>query len=254
MAEAEAEAEVDGGLAGPGPAWASHTQAAVGSVRRLSVAVVVRAPPAAAPATAATGGNNADDKGTHGSAADAKGESSKTVAAAADAAKPAAGLSPAEVERMTNLVKEAVGFDATRGDSISITAAQFMTPPLPEPMPEPPMWKQPWVWSIGKQVLGGLFVLFVLFGVVRPTIKSLMSKPQQGIGDGSGVTVEAGAIAALPGSDGALIALPGGQQRTSAQQQLLTAMAIDPNLDNVKQFVNADPRVAAEVIKGWVGD
>ena len=64
---------------------------------------------------------------------------------------------------MTNLVKEAIGFDATRGDSVSVTGADFLKPSEPEPLPEPPIWKQDWVFNVLKQVLGGAFALFHLF-------------------------------------------------------------------------------------------
>ncbi|MGR8921401.1 MAG: flagellar basal-body MS-ring/collar protein FliF, partial [Gammaproteobacteria bacterium] len=132
----------------------AHTKAASGSIRRLSVAVVLRNPAAAAEASA-----NGEE------------------------AAPAGGFSDAELARMETLVKEAIGFDAARGDSVSVTGADFLAPPEPEPLPEPPIWEQPWVWSVGKQLLAGLFVLFVLFGVIRPTVRSFTNRPggaQQG--------------------------------------------------------------------------
>lgn len=239
----------------------SHTRPATGSILRLSVAVVVRnpAPPPAAPAPV---------EGEEG-AADAPPAEGEEAAAAETAAAPAAsaGYSEAELERMTNLVKEAIGFNAGRGDSVRITNADFLAPPAPEPLPAPPLWEQPWVWSVGKQVLGGLFVLFVLFGVIRPTVKSLMNKPLTVAGvAGSAGQLEAGAaggLAALPGPDGVTTAGAGGNagvpalpsnQRGANGQPLLVSSDIDPNIDQVKQFVAQDPRVAAQVIKGWVGD
>jgi flagellar M-ring protein FliF len=218
----------------------------VGSIKRLSVAVVVRAPtPAAAPATPAEG--------------DAAAEGDKKEGDAAAAATPPApaALSEAEIERMTNLVKLAIGFDAARGDSVTITSAEFQAPPAAEPLPELPIWQQPWVWNVGKQVAGGLFVLFVLFGVIRPTVKSLMTKPLTVAGSsGEMAALEGGmganGLPALAGPAGmdAQMALP--NQRHDAQP-LLASSEIDPNIDSVKQFVSNDPRVAAQVIKGWVG-
>ncbi|MCC6708567.1 MAG: flagellar M-ring protein FliF [Gammaproteobacteria bacterium] len=224
----------------------------VGSIRRLSVAVVVRAPtPPAAPAAPAEG-----DKAAEGDAAKADGEKTDAAAATAAVAKPAA-LSEAEIERMTNLVKLAIGFDAARGDSVTITSAEFQAPPAAEPLPELPVWQQPWVWNVGKQVAGGLFVLFVLFGVIRPTVKSLMTKPLTVAGSSGEVQALEGGVGAngLPalagpaGMDGQM-ALP--NQRNDSQP-LLASSEIDPNIDSVKQFVSNDPRVAAQVIKGWVG-
>ncbi|MEQ8234207.1 MAG: flagellar basal-body MS-ring/collar protein FliF, partial [Gammaproteobacteria bacterium] len=211
----------------------SHTRPAVGTVRRLSVAVVVRNP-APPPAAAATDEAAAED------------------GASEDAPAPAAGFDAEQLARLETLVKEAIGFDAARGDSVSVTPADFLAPPAPEPLPEPPLWEQPWVWSVGKQVLGGLFALFVLFGVIRPTVKNLMTKPLSVAGTGAGAAegemLPAGQQGA--GQGGAMAALPGGQQAPSLP--LLASSDIDPNIDNVKQFVSQDPKIAAQVLKGWV--
>lgn len=217
----------------------------VGSIRRLSVAVVVRAPPTpVAPV------------GDEAAAKDKKPAADEEAAAAPEtAAATPATLSEAEITRMTNLVKEAIGFDAARGDSVSITSAQFLVPPLPEALPEPPIWQQPWLWNVAKQVAGGLFALFVLFGVIRPTVKSLINKPVTLTA--SGERIEAGALDAngLPALAGP--AAMDGQMALTNQRAdgnpLLASSEIDPNIDSVKQFVANDPRVAAQVIKGWVG-
>lgn len=212
----------------------------VGSIRRLSVAVVVRAPAALAPIAPAD-----PDKA-------AAGENTAVAAAVS----PPAALGEAEIERMTNLVKEAIGFDAARGDSVSITSAQFLAPPALEPLPEAPIWQQPWVWNVAKQVAGGLFVLLVLFGVIRPTVKALISKPLRAVAGGE--------VAALGGGVGAngMPALMGpagieGQMALTNQNihgdPLTVSSHIDPNIEGIKQFIASDPRVAAQVIKGWVG-
>ena len=218
----------------------------VGSIRRLSVAVVVRAPAAATPVAPVAGEKPA---------AGAKpATDDKATATAETAAVIPATLSEAEITRMTTLVKEAIGFDATRGDSVSITSAEFLAPPVVEPVPEAPIWQQPWVWNVAKQVAGGLFVLFVLLGVIRPTVKSLMSKPVT-VAASSELAVDGGGANGMPALTG-----PGamdGQMALTNQRgdsgPLLASSLIDPNIDSVKQFVASDPRVAAQVIKGWVG-
>ncbi len=222
----------------------------VGSIRRLSVAVVVRAPAAAPVAPAAPA------EADKAAAAEPPADGAKTAAAVAP---PPAALSEAETERMTNLVKEAIGFDAARGDSVSITSAEFQAPPALEPLPEVPVWQQPWVWNVAKQVAGGLFVLLVLFGVIRPTVKSLMSKPSSAAAGSEMASLEgavsANGMPALTGPAGA-VGMEGQMALTNqrANGDPLTASSnIDPNIDGIKQFVASDPRVAAQVIKGWVG-
>lgn len=213
----------------------------VGSIRRLSVAVVVRAPAAVAPV------------------APAEADKAAASAQAAVAAAPPTALGEVEIERMTNLVKEAIGFDAARGDSVSITSAEFLAPPALEPLPEPPVWQQPWVWNVVKQVAAGLFVLLVLFGVIRPTVKSLMSKPLNATAGNEMAALQGGMSAngmpALTGPAGA--AGMDGQMALTNQHapsdHLIASTHIDPNIDGIKQFIASDPRVAAQVIKGWVG-
>ena len=81
-------------------------------------------------------------------------------------------LTDAELQRVTALIKEAIGFNIARGDSISVINTVFQTLPEPEPLPETPLLEQPWLWDVLKQALGiGLF-LFVIFGVLKPILKS----------------------------------------------------------------------------------
>jgi len=100
----------------------SHTRLATGTLRRLSIAVVV------------------DDKLVAG-------DNGETTA------QP---WSDEELARFTELVKKAVGFDPRRGDSVQVINASFQPVPEPEPLPDPPLWEQPWFWPLVKQVLAGL--------------------------------------------------------------------------------------------------
>ena len=196
----------------------SHTKPSMGSIRRLSVAVLVRNP--SAPVVP-------DKKG--------KGKAKKD-------AQAAIAIAPEQIEHMTQLVKQAIGFDLARGDTVSVTAADFLAPPIPEPLPPQPIWQQPWVMDVGKQALGALFVLFLVFGVLKPTMKSMLAKPQLA----SAAALEA------PGGGG-LPALPGTTEGAAAAS-LRTFGAPHENLEQLRQVVAQDPRVAAQVIKGWVGD
>jgi len=212
----------------------SHTRPSPGAIRRLSVAVVVRNP--SPPATPAAEGKAGDE--------------------AQEASTPApVEFTPEQLARMTQLVRESIGFDEARGDTVSVTGATFLAPPLPESLPEPPLWQQPWVWNAGKQAAGALFVLFLVFGVLKPTIKSMLAKPMNAGSGMAGIALAgAGAPAALPGpsGDGAPRALPAAASHSDAS--LLASGAPHENLDQIKNIVAQDPRVAAQVIKGWVGD
>lgn len=156
-------------------------------------------------------------------------------------------LTPEELERVTALAKEAVGFNAERGDSVQVINASFTRPPEAELLPEPPIWQQAWVWDIGKQVLGGLVVLFIIFGVLRPVLRSLSAQQTAPMS-------EAEALQAMPagmsmaGVPGQAPGLPG-----QAQAGLLAApFEYDNRLKAAKEITSQNPKLAAQVVKNWV--
>ena len=65
-------------------------------------------------------------------------------------------------------------------------------------------------------------------------------------------TVAAGALGHDEAAGGAL-ALPGSTAQQSSTP-LLAASEVDPNIEQVKQFVANDPKISAQVVKGWVGE
>ena len=81
----------------------------------------------------------------------------------------------AELARLEILVKDTVGFSAARGDSVNVINSPFMGKGEVE-LGSPEFWTQPWFWEILKQVLAGLFLLVLIFGVIRPTIHSIANK------------------------------------------------------------------------------
>jgi len=185
----------------------SHVRLAAGAVRRLSVAVVI------------------DNKA-------AVAEGGETVA-----------YTDVEIQRFNQLVRDAVGFNIRRGDSVNVINAAFSPIIQPEPLPEVPLWEQSWVWDIGKQVLGGLAVLLLVFGVLRPVMRELASKgiefkshnqnvlPSQGGMDGDGTQVTLSAEA-------------------SAQQ--IQQQGHESNIASASAMVDQDPRTVAQVMKTWV--
>ena len=141
-------------------------------------------------------------------------------------------LTADEITQINSLVKEAIGFQKERGDSINVVNAPF-TLATPELIPDLPFWKHPeniaMAKDIAKPALIALLGLYVLLAIVRPAIKRLstpfaMPEPRA---DGM-------ATAQLTGPNGA-IALPG----TLA-------------LENARQMAKQDPKIVANVVKNWV--
>ena len=111
------------------------------------------------------------------------------------------------------------------------------TPPEKEAILETPFWKQPGfidsALEVGKNVMIALLVLYLMLGVLRPMMRRVSEAP-------------ASSLAALPGAPGQADGGTGGT---------LPAPAVDPydqSLNSAKQIAKQDPRVVANVVKGWV--
>lgn len=234
----------------------SHTKPSIGTIRRLSVAVVLRALPQATPSADAA-------EAPEETAAPPNGpdeEAAPVEVVAEQAPVLEGGFTPEQIAKMTELVKKAVGFDLARGDSVSLSAAEFITPASPEALPEVPLWEQPWVWDVGKQVLGALFVLFLVFGVLRPAMKSLVKTPATL--DGNFSIGADGSLVALPGGDGsgategAQAALPSGaeDEASGPAHAMIKGPELPRDVEGVRDYVNKEPKIAAQVVRGWIGD
>jgi flagellar M-ring protein FliF len=142
----------------------------------------------------------------------------------------ATALSDKEIQSATALVREAMGFNTQRGDSLNVVNAQFNTPEI-GPVETVPVWKQPDVVALakegGKALLFLLLTLIVVFGVVRPAIRNIGTRP----------VVAAQQADALPA--------PGGDKGEPAQH-------LSP-LEQVRQLAKNDPATVANVVKAWVG-
>lgn len=153
---------------------------------------------------------------------------------------------PEELEQITNLVKEAIGFNLIRGDRVNVMNSQFSLPEAVEPLPELPIWQQAWVWDIAKQVLGGLFVLFLVFGVLKPSIKNMMNKEI--------TTLHQTALAAPVGGGTAQLTNDNPEGAVEEVKAIEAAPEFDRSINNVKEMVQTDPKLAAQVVRNWVGE
>jgi flagellar M-ring protein FliF len=192
----------------------SHTRLSSGNLRRLSVAVVV------------------DDAVTTN-------EDGDTVRQA---------RTPEEISRITQLVKEAIGFSVQRGDSVRVINQEFLIPPPPEPLPEVPIWEEAWVWDVAKQVGGLLLVLILIFVVLLPTIKKMMAAPMV-------VHAPAGAGAGMAAAGGVEGVAGASQLDASGEPIKLPGKGkYEDTLDAARQLVNEDPKRVAQVVRSWVSE
>ncbi|OGS80616.1 MAG: flagellar M-ring protein FliF [Gallionellales bacterium GWA2_55_18] len=175
-----------------------HTILPVGSIKHLSVAVVV----------------NGNRKMT-----DAKGKS---------VSRP---LSDAEKEQINNLVRDAVGFDQNRGDTLNVQVAAFNE--TKETVEELPFWKQSnlieLVKDLLKYLLIGAAMLFVVFRVIKPALHPLFVVPEFKAED----------------------AVDNAAQEES-METIKQKASFDTNLQTARQIAKQEPKIVASVVKEWV--
>ena len=190
----------------------SHTRQQQGRLTRLSVAVVVDDQVKLDPAT---------------------GEATRTPWGAEDLA------------RFTRLVQDAVGFDASRGDSVSVINVPFAAD-RGEEVVDIPFYSQPWFWDIVKQVLGVLFILVLVFGVLRPVLNNITGNGKQAAGDSD---MELGGMIGLDGE------LANDRVTLGGPQSILLpspSEGYDAQLNAIKSLVAEDPGRVAQVVKEWI--
>lgn len=193
----------------------SHTKQQQGKVNRLSVAVVI------------------DDQAIVNPA---NGEVTRTP------------WSADQLARFTRLVQDAVGFDASRGDSVSVINVPFSSE-RGEVIADIPFYSQPWFWDVVKQVLGVMFILVLVFGVLRPVLNNITGNGRNKQVAGIGSDAE---MAGMGGLDGELandrVSL-GGPQSIMLPSP---SEGYDAQLNAIKSLVAEDPGRVAQVVKEWI--
>lgn len=174
-----------------------HIRQPVGSIKRVSVAVVVN----------------------HRKELDAAGKSGMKA------------LTPEELSQITDLVKETMGYNKERGDTLNVVNSPFSVT-APEAIPDVPFWKKPETILLaketGKHLLIGALLLSLVFGILRPMLRNLaQAQPATALSPGEALTYQAGASQ---------------QQMVNHEQQLQSA----------KQLAQQEPKLVANVVKTWM--
>ncbi len=194
----------------------SHIKNSVGAIRRLSVAVVI------------------DNKTQLNDA----GESISVP------------LTDEELSSYRQLVSDAVGLDSTRGDTLSIVNASFVEE-VQERYESPPIWEAPWFWNLVKQVLAGLAVLIIIFGVIRPMLRDL-SKRDELVPDYLEDVPEEKEEVRNSAEISKALEQMNEEVGKQAEEANLTSEKDKEMLEKVKAIVSADPKLAAHIIKQWI--
>ena len=216
----------------------SHIKAAGGQIQRLSVAVVLNYTAQEVDPAPAIAGEDAPEP--------------------AEAATEMLPVTAEELAQIEQIVREAVGIDAGRGDSVSISSAQFQTfvPELPE---EPGLMDSLSDYAgAGKMALGFIALMALIFGVLRPMLRSLVSASAEAVianaqpryvnPEGQAYDAQGQPMALSDGGQyPAQVGGPNGVAGSSMPRQ-----SYDQQLGRARAMVQEDPERVAGVLKDWV--
>lgn len=159
-----------------------------------------------------------------------------------------------DIDRITALVRDAVGFNAARGDSVTVISKQFARP---EAVVEDgiALWEQPWFGSALRQGASAIFILLLVFGVLLPVLRRLAAVG----GESKALVAAAAGPADIPFAELTpdanrmredSVTLSGGDDMLLGGP----SDSYERQLSAIKSLVAQDPARAAQVVKNWISN
>jgi flagellar M-ring protein FliF len=177
----------------------------MGQVRRLNAAVVVN----------------------HRTSTDARGRTSTQP------------LSDKELQELTALVQQGIGFNAERGDVVKVVNVPFRNEPTPVAEPSP-MWRQPWLLDLLKTAAApfalALVALVVVFKLIRPAMAQLLSPPPP-----------------PPPKPGSQLDEVVGAEPPKAMLAALEEPVYAGKVEAARALARQHPAAVASIVRSWVG-
>ncbi|HEX4871705.1 MAG TPA: flagellar basal-body MS-ring/collar protein FliF [Nevskiaceae bacterium] len=195
-----------------------HTREPGGRIERITIAVLV----------------------DHLPRSDAEG---KTVMQAPDAESLAA---------YEALVREAVGFDAERGDRVTVRSAPFLAPPALEPETVE-WWQQPQIQQGSRLGVAFLLLMMLILAVLRPLTRQLLTPAPALATAGGGPALADLSPERLLAEDALRLA---SAHRAGAVEEQPDAppSVYDTRLQQARSAVGQDPKRVAQLVKQWMND
>ena len=184
-----------------------HTRHSIGVIKRLSAAVVVN--------------HRRDAKGVM---------------------KP---LPDVELKQVNDLVKEAMGFNKERGDTVSVANAAFT--PVERSEAEVPLWKDPENIELFRELLKyaaiALIAAYLVFKIIRPLLQVMLPPPPP---PPPSPEPQAGAM-------GRHVDTSDEEAAEEEAPQLSESQLLDQRIEEVRTMAQQDPLAVANIIKEWMG-
>ena len=157
-------------------------------------------------------------------------------------------LNDGEKAQITALAKEAMGFNPERGDTINVVNTQFIS--TEKDNVDVPLWKQAetieMIKNILKYVIGGVAIIYLFFGYLRPLISNIMNRSKR-----ANLRAQAKVEVEDEEDDASVVNLSA-TKATPEEFQFKSAQAYEKDLEVAKNLSKQDPKIVANVIKTWV--
>jgi flagellar M-ring protein FliF len=144
-------------------------------------------------------------------------------------------LTEQQLEKMTALVRETIGFSQDRGDSVNLMNAPFAKEKIA--VSDTPFWRDPEVTDMARNLawpVGALlFAALVLLGLVRPGLQALAKPPE------------------LPQLDAVLGEEPD-RPKLPAPRGDLTAG--ETMLEDARKLARENPAAVAAIVRNWISN
>ena len=196
----------------------SHTKHSVGRISRLTIAVVLDDMQIADPETGEMQTMQWDDS---------------------------------SLQRLSQLIRDAVGFNAIRGDRVTVINEGFL-PTEEIELLEPGFWTEAWFTSLTKQVIVALVIIFVTLFVLKPVLNML-----------AGPSAEDRMKDLIAEQELERLAEQELEQEEEMMQETVTLSGGEElllpgpgdmfarQLDAIKALVDENPSRVAQVVKAW---
>lgn len=158
-----------------------------------------------------------------------------------------------EIQRITSLVREAMGFNAARGDSVSVTSANFAQPVEVVV----PLWKDPAVVAQGlglaKYLALALGLLIVYLLIIRPLVRTLFPEPEPTPEELLEQQLAEAAAAADAFNTG-----EGEYDEDEDGEDVIvefsgnTNLTYEQRIERLRQIARDNPKLIANIIKDWL--
>jgi flagellar M-ring protein FliF len=169
-----------------------------------------------------------------------------------------APLTREQIDRITALVKDAVGFDTARGDSVSVINSPWRGDPrlTATDLETVPFYEQAWFLDVAKIVAGLIALTLLMLMVIRPLtqrITAMLPRPAEPADADDDRFIPSRNLPVVAGAGG-----EGGQPGTAVagagsteMQRKKAPTKYDEQVEFARQLVQEDPARVAQVVRKW---